>query len=225
VDPTPIHVELELTKKETICLPMMQLGVDANLHSGTKYMGGHSDLLLGLVTTSPWTERGRALGTRLKQVQYAAGAVASPFDSWLTLRGLRTLHVRVERACQTALALATFLSTHPSVHIVHYPGLEAHPQHDIAARQMKNGGFGGVLSFELPTEAQAMAVVGALQTAQRATSLGGTETLVEHRASIEPPGRVTSPPGLLRVSVGLEDASDLIQDFARALAIAEEVTK
>jgi cystathionine gamma-synthase len=187
---------------------MMQLGVDANLHSGTKYMGGHSDLLLGLVTTSPWTERGRALGTRLKQVQYAAGAVASPFDSWLTLRGLRTLHVRVERACQTALALATFLSTHPSVHIVHYPGLEAHPQHDIAVRQMKNGGFGGVLSFELPTEAQAMAVVGA-----------------EHRASIEPPGRVTSPPGLLRVSVGLEDASDLIQDFARALAIAEEVTK
>jgi cystathionine gamma-synthase len=122
------------------------------------------------------------------------------------------------------LALAKFLTEQSLVTTVHYPGLISHPQHDIAARQMKNG-FGGVLSIELPSEALAMAFVGALQTAQRATSLGGTETLAEHRASIEPPGRVTSPPGLVRISVGLEDVSDLMDDFTRALTIAEQVAK
>ena len=164
------------------------------------------------------------MGVQLRRVQVDTGAVAAPFDSWLTMRGLRTLHIRVERACQTAMSLATFLSKQPLVKAVHYPGLVGHPQHEIAVRQMKNG-FGGVLSIELHTKAQAMAVVGALQTIQRATSLGGTETLAEHRESIEPPGRVTSPPGLVRVSVGLEDASDLMRDFSRALAIADYVTK
>lgn len=201
----------------------MKLGVDAVLHSGTKYLGGHSDVLLGVVTTSPWTERGREMGVQLRRAQVDAGAVAAPFDSWLTMRGLRTLHIRVERACQTAMSLATYLSMQPLVKAVHYPGLVSHPQHEIAVRQMKNG-FGGVLSIELHTKAQAMAVVGALQTIQRATSLGGTETLAEHRESIEPPGRITSPPGLVRVSVGLEDAYDLMHDFSRALSIAEQVT-
>ena len=164
------------------------------------------------------------MGPLLQQVQFKAGAVASPFDCWLTLRGLRTLHVRVERASQTALRLARFLDSHKDVKVTHYPGLEAHPLHDIAKKQMK-GHFGGVLSFEMETEAEAMAVTGALRTAQRATSLGGTETLVEHRASIEPPGRIVSPPGLIRVSVGLESADDIIQDFQTALRIAMEVTQ
>ena len=193
------------------------------MHSATKYLGGHSDVLVGAATMSPWTKRGQELGPLLQQVQISMGAVASPFDSWLTLRGLRSLHVRVERQCQSALRLAKHLTEkHPSVTAVHYPGLESHPRHKVAKRQMTNG-FGGVLSVEFANEAHAMAVAGALSVAQRATSLGGTETLVEHRASIEPPGRVTSPVGLLRVSVGLEDADDLIKDFDRAIAIADKV--
>lgn len=163
------------------------------------------------------------MGSILRQVQTDMGAVASPFDSWLTLRGLRTLHVRVQRQCETAQRLAEFLNTHDLIQSVHYPGLQSHPGHDIAKRQMKMG-YGVVLSVELETESQAMAVAGALRLVQRATSLGGTETLVEHRSSIEPPGRVTSPPGLLRVSVGLEDANDLIHDFGSALSIAKSVT-
>ena len=201
----------------------LRLGADAVMHSGTKYLGGHSDVLLGLVTMSPWTKRGRVLGPALRGVQAEMGAVASPFDSWLTLRGLRTLYVRVQRQCETALLLANYLNDHDSVVAVHYPGLSSHPQHSVAMRQMKMG-FGGVLSFELEDETKAMAVAGALKLVQRATSLGGTETLVEHRASIEPAGRVTSPPGLLRISVGLEDADDLKNDFGRALSIAETVT-
>lgn len=191
-------------------------------HSGTKFLGGHSDVLLGVVTASPWTQRGLELGPMLREVQVKAGAVASSFDSWLTLRGLRTLHVRVERASQNALALAQFLDSQDTVKVTHYPGLATHPQHEIAKKQMKKY-FGGVLSFEMETAAGAMAVAGALRTAQRATSLGGTETLVEHRASIEPPGRVVSPPGLLRVSAGLEDIDDLMDDFRTALEIARDL--
>ena len=201
----------------------LRLGADVVFHSGTKYMAGHSDALLGVVTTSPWTERGRELSTALVDVQIKAGAVASPFDSWLTLRGLRTLHVRVERACQNALRLAQFLESQDTVKVVHYPGLESHPQHEIATKQMK-GGHGGVFSFEMETEVEAMAVAGALRVVHRATSLGGTETLIEHRASIEPVGRVVSPPGLLRVSVGIENVDDLLDDFRTALVIAKEVT-
>lgn len=201
----------------------LRLGADAVVHSATKYLGGHSDVLLGVVTLSPWTERGQELGPILRATQIDMGAVASPFDSWLTLRGLRTLQVRVQRQCETALRLASFLNDHDFVSAIHYPGLPSHPQHEVAKRQMKKG-FGGIFSLELGDETKAMAVAGALRLAQRATSLGGTETLVEHRHSIEPPGRVTSPPGLLRVSVGLEDADDLIFDFDHALAIAKSAT-
>ena len=192
------------------------------MHSATKSLSGHSDVLLGIATVSPWTERGQVLGPILRAVQIETGSVASPFDSWLTLRGLRTLHVRVQRQCETALRLATFLNDHDFCQSVHYPGLPSHPGHDIATRQMKMG-YGVVLSVVLENESQAMAVAGALRLAQRATSLGGTETLVEHRASVEPLGRVISPPGLLRVSVGLEDADDLIRDFYTALSIAKSV--
>lgn len=159
----------------------------------------------------------------LKSVQVDTGGIASPFDSWLALRGLRTLQVRVERQCQSAKAIADFLDRHRLVTAVHYPGLVGHPNHATAKRQMSNNMFGGVLSFELENEVVATAVAGALQVIQRATSLGGTETLIEHRASIEPPGRVTSPQGLLRLSTGLEDPKDLIHDLDRALSIAEKV--
>ena len=206
-------------------------------------MGGHSDALIGTLTVSPTTPRGRELFPLLKSVQIAGGGVASPWDCWLTLRGMRTLHIRVEKQCATALVLAEYLSgkmtmvanqsrsidwmTTVAVKAVHYPGLSSHPQHETSKRQMvletKKSCFGGVLSFELDNEVEATAFCAALKIAQRATSLGGTETLVEHRASIEPPDCVVSPPGLIRVSVGLEDANDLLRDFEEAFDVVEEV--
>lgn len=197
-------------------------GADLVMHSGTKSLAGHSDVLLGIVTASPWTEKGRELGPRLQQAQISVGGVASAMDSWLTLRGLRTLSTRVLTQSKAAMELASFLEQHPSVKHVHYPGLESHTNHDVAKKQMKNG-YGVVFSVEFETEPMAMAVAGALQIIQRATSLGGTETLIEHRASIEPPGRVTSPVGLLRVSAGLEDVADLTEDFKTAIDVANEV--
>lgn len=210
------------------------MGADAVLHSGTKYLGGHSDVLLGIVSSSPFNSNGKWLSHRLASVQKSVGAVASPLECWLTMRGLRTLHLRVERQCQTAMQLANFLEENGSVLKVHYPGLKSHPQHEVATRQMvgKNtrrtdtihnySMYGGMLSFEMESESSAMAVAGALRTIVRATSLGGTETLIEHRASIEPPERRTSPPGLLRLSVGLEDVDDLKRDLEVALSVALE---
>mmetsp|Transcript_37529 Transcript_37529/g.91034 ORF Transcript_37529/g.91034 Transcript_37529/m.91034 type:complete len:197 (+) Transcript_37529:54-644(+) len=194
------------------------------MHSGTKYLAGHSDALLGVLTTSPQTQRGQELAPILRSVLVDTGGVASAMDSWLTLRGLRTLHVRVERQSQTAMAVAQFLDQHESVSAVHYPGLSSHPNHSVAKKQMMNGMFGGVLSLEMNDQVEATALAAALQTIQRATSLGGTETLIEHRASIEPPGRVTSPQGLLRMSCGLEEQADIIRDLDRAIAIAKQVT-
>ncbi len=199
------------------------LGADAVLHSGTKYLAGHSDVLIGFVTTSPFTIKGQQLGKKIKSIQSSLGATASPMDCWLTLRGLRTLHLRLERQCKNAMELAKFLSSHPSVAIVHYPGLKHHPQHNVALKQMNNGLFGGMLSFEVSSEAMAMAVAGGVCTIKRATSLGGTETLIEHRASIEPEDGRVSPLGLLRVSVGLEDVEDLKNDLETALQIGYEV--
>ncbi|KAL3919783.1 MAG: hypothetical protein SGARI_007118, partial [Bacillariaceae sp.] len=185
----------------------LELGADVSYHSGTKYLAGHSDALLGLVTLSPTSSRALELLPAMQTAQILGGAVASPWDSWLTLRGLRTLHLRVERQCQTAFALVQYLNDNKQrvkIKEIHYPGLESHPQHDIAKQQMM-GGFGGVFSFEFDDEIAATAFAAALQVVHRATSLGGPETLIEHRASVEPSNRTTSPPGLLRVSVGLED--------------------
>lgn len=198
------------------------LGADVVLHSGTKYLGGHSDVLLGTISCSP-NENGMMIAERIKSVQTSIGAVASPLECWLTLRGLRTLHVRVERQCQTAMKIATYLDEHEHILKVHYPGLVNHPQHAVAKRQMTM--YGGMLSFEVRTESMAMAVAGAVSTIVRATSLGGTETLIEHRASIEPPERRTSPPGLLRMSIGLEDADDLIYDLQIALDLASRISQ
>lgn len=198
--------------------------VDVVMHSATKYLAGHSDALIGTLTTNPTSVQGQHLATRLAQVQVMTGGVASTWDAWLCLRGLRTLAVRVRQQCQTAQQVAEYLEQRNGV-TVHYPGLPSHPQHDIAQSQMKNGLYGGVLSVDMGSETRAVALAAALQTIQRATSLGGTETLIEHRASIEPPGRVTSPPGLLRMSVGLEDVDDLIADLQQALEIAEHIVQ
>ena len=209
-----------------ITLPL-SLGADAVLHSGTKYLGGHSDVLLGVVSCSPLTKNGHWLAERLKAVQTSIGAVASPLECWLTLRGLRTLHLRVERQCQTSMKLAEYLNGHKDVVKCHYPGLDSHPQHEVAKRQMigpeNDSMYGGMLSFEVESESWAMAVAGAVRVIRRATSLGGTETLIEHRASIEPPERRTSPSGLLRLSVGLEDVKDLQHDLEIAFEVASQV--
>ena len=161
----------------------LKLGADAVIHSGTKYLGGHSDVLLGLVCTSPYTVEGNWLSERVSSTQTSIGAVADPFSCWLTLRGLRTLHLRVERSCRSALEIANYLKkSHADVVVkVHYPGLTTHPEHAIAKRQM-NALYGGMLSFEVKSEVMAMAVAGAVKIIRRATSLGGTESLLEHRA-------------------------------------------
>ncbi|KAL7563725.1 hypothetical protein ACA910_020415 [Epithemia clementina (nom. ined.)] len=210
--------------------------VDIVMHSATKYLAGHSDVTAGIVTCSPWTTRGQELGPAVQQVQVCMGGVASPMDCWLALRGLRTLQVRVERQCHNALQMAKFLEQQQQeqqqegggrfIAAVHYPGLRRisnAPQERVVQQQMKNELYGGVLSLEMTCEAAAFALAGALQVITRATSLGGTETLIEHRASIEPPGRVVSPPGLLRISAGLEQDQDLIQDLRQALTIVAQI--
>ncbi|GMH55099.1 hypothetical protein TrLO_g5803 [Triparma laevis f. longispina] len=189
----------------------LDLGADLVLHSCTKYFGGHSDVLMGSVTT----REGEALGEQVKITQGAVGGVPGAFDCWLVLRGLRSMHVRVERACENAGRLAVWLEGRGEVEKVHYPGLEGHPQFEVAGRQMEM--FGGMVSFEMKDKETAMKVAAGCELVKRATSLGGTETLIEHRESIEPEGGKVSPPGLLRVSLGLEGWKDLEADFERML--------
>lgn len=186
-------------------------GADLVLHSTTKYLAGHSDVLGGAVIART------ASGTfeRVRAVQGLEGAVPSPFDCWLVLRSLRTLPYRMRAHCENAGQVAAFLAAHPQVARVHYPGLTSHPGHKLAARQMQR--FGGMLSFEVADEDAAMAVAARVRLFARATSLGGVESLIEHRASIEGP-ESTTPKGLLRVSVGLEHPDDLIADLAQAIA-------
>jgi cystathionine gamma-synthase len=199
----------------TLATPALQrpleLGADVVQHSTTKYLGGHSDVQGGALV---FAKRGELL-ERATHVRHVLGAVASPFNSWLILRGLRTLAVRVERQSQNALALARFLAGHPQVEAVHHPGLASDPGHAIARRQMR--AFGGMLSFRVRGgRAAAVAMLKRLKLLVVATSLGGTETLIEHRASSEGPTS-TSPENLLRVSVGLEHPDDLIEDLGQAL--------
>ncbi len=199
----------------TTATPILQsplaLGADLVLHATTKYLGGHSDVLGGAVVakaSDPFFERIRA-------IQASGGAVPSPFDCWLVLRGIRTLPYRVRAHSENALKVAGFLARHPRVEAVHYPGLPSHPAHDVARRQMS--AFGGMVSVQVKgDEARAMAVAAKLSVFTRATSFGGTESLVEHRASIEGPGTRT-PGNLLRLSIGLEHADDLIEDLDQAL--------
>jgi cystathionine gamma-synthase len=188
------------------------LGADLVVHATTKYLSGHSDVLGGVVVTA----RPDPTWERIRFVQQHEGAVPSPFDCWLTQRGLRTLPYRMRGHTAGAARLATFLEDRPEVARVYYPGLRSHPGHALAARQMT--GFGGMLSFRVRGgEAAAMGVAARVRLFTRATSLGGVESLIEHRASIEGPD-TTTPTDLLRVSVGLEHPDDLVADLAQALA-------
>jgi cystathionine gamma-synthase len=187
------------------------LGADLILHSTTKYFGGHCDVLGGIVVAKTDND----FAKRLRSIQYEGGAVPSPFDCWLILRGMRTLPWRMRAHSENAMKVANFLATHPNVLRVHYPGLKSHPGHEIATRQMSM--FGGMLSFEAKGREAAMQVAAKTEIFTRATSLGGVESLIEHRASIEGPG-TTSPEGLLRCSIGLEHPDDLIEDLDQALA-------
>src|SRR5437867_3205166 len=187
------------------------LGADLILHSTTKYFGGHCDVLGGIVVA----KEGSDFFQRIRSIQYEGGAVPSPFDYWLILRGMRTLPWRMRAHSENAMKVANFLAQHRKVARVHYPGLQSHPGHEIAARQMSL--FGGMLSFEVKDGREAAISVAAnTKIFIRATSLGGVESLIEHRASIEGPG-TTSPDGLLRLSIGLENADDLIEDLDQAL--------
>jgi len=189
----------------------LELGADLVMHSTTKYLGGHSDVLSGALVARADDE----LFHRIRTVQVAGGAVAAPFDCWLLLRGIRSLPYRMQAHCQHAAAVAQFLALHPAVARVHYPGLASHRGHAVAARQMK--AFGGMLSFEVRgARAEALAVAARLELVTRATSLGGPETLIEHRASVEG-AHTRAPESLLRMSVGLEHPDDLIADLAQAL--------
>ena len=208
-----------LVVDNTFASPYLQqpltLGADIVVHSTTKYIGGHSDVVGGgLVTASAES------GERLAYHQNAIGAVAGPFDSWLTLRGIKTLAVRMDRHCSNAAAVAAFLSEHPAVAEVIYPGLESHPGHALAAKQMRD--FGGMVSFRARGgEAKALDICAKTEVFTLGESLGGVESLIEH------PGRMTHasvagsalevPADLVRLSVGIESVSDLINDLTRAL--------
>ncbi len=189
----------------------LDLGCDLAMHATTKYLGGRSDVLGGAVIARADDEA----FAQVRTAQLYGGAVPSPFDCWLVMRSLPTLPWRMQAHCANAMKVATFLAGHAKVSAVHYPGLEGNPFHAIAKRQMS--GYGGMLSFETKGgKDAAMAVAAHVEIFTRATSLGGVESLIEHRASIEGPESRT-PQGLLRVSVGLEHADDLIDDLAQAL--------
>jgi cystathionine gamma-synthase len=188
----------------------LAFGADFVVHATTKYIAGHSDALGGAVIAkedSPFWKR-------LRVIQKVGGAVPSPFDCWLILRGLHTLPLRAKAHAENAMTVARFLESHPKVETVLYPGLESHPQHEIAQKQMT--GFGGLLSFLVKGgQTEAMGMTTHLQLIKRATSFGGTHSTIEHRASVEQ--GTTTPQNLLRLSVGIEHVDDIIADLEQAL--------
>src|SRR5690606_28504937 len=199
----------------TFAAPVLQqplaLGADVVMHSTTKYFGGHSDVLGGALVFA----RRDALFDTVAHRRHITGGVLSPFSAWLTLRGCRSLPARMAMHCANARALAEYLASHPAVERVNWPGLASHPGHAVARAQMRD--FGAMLSVHLRGGREAaLRVAGKLRLFTNATSLGGCESLVEHRASVEGPKPV-SPQALLRLSVGLEHADDLIADWAQAL--------
>lgn len=196
----------------------LEHGADIVMHAATKYLNGHSDVVAGALAVSA----ADAFWARIKRVRAIQGLILGPLEGYLLIRGMRTLHLRVEAACRNAMELATRLSNHPAVLEVLYPGLETHPGHAIAKRQMQ-GGFGGMLSIRLRPrgdqsgEAMAIRAAGRVSLWKRATSLGGVESLIEHRGSIEGPGS-PCPLDLLRLSTGIEDVEDLYRDLDQAMA-------
>ena len=222
---TDIAAVVSLAKKHnivTVCdntfaTPLLQkslpLGADYVMYSSTKYFSGHSDILGGVVMTNHTDE----LSSRIRDYQQTAGAVPAPFDCWLLNRSLATFPLRFALQCSNAATIAAFLSTHSKIEKVFYPGLPTHHNHEIAKRQMK-GGFGSVVSILVKGEkAEAMKFAGQLSIFKHATSLGGVESLVEHRRSVEGEHPV-SPDNLIRISVGIEFVNDLIADLNQALA-------
>ena len=207
------RVAVDSTVATPILTRPLALGADLVMHSATKYLNGHSDVIAGTLTTA----RDDESWARLKSVRHKQGGILGSFEAWLLLRGMRTLDLRVRHSCRSSLALAERLARHPNVAEVLYPGLPDFPGHALAARQM-TGGFGGMLSIRVRGgAAAAVATAARVRLWKRATSLGGVESLIEHRASIEGPGTPV-PDDLLRLSVGIEDPTDLIADLETALA-------
>ena len=201
----------------TAATPMLtrpiEFGADIVMHSATKYLNGHSDVIAGVLATA----RNDELWQRIRYVRGGGGAVPGPFEAWLLLRGMRTLHLRVAAACANAQAIAERLQGHPQLSQVIYPGLATHPGHAIAARQMR-GGFGGMMSLRIRAgEDAAKSFTSRLQVFKQATSLGSVESLAEHRASVEGPGTLC-PADLVRLSIGVEHVDDLIDDIEQALS-------
>ena len=191
----------------------IELGAGIVMHSATKYLNGHSDVIAGALAAARDDERWQSM----RYIRGSGGAVLGSFEAWLLLRGMRTLHLRVAAACANAQAIAERFEKHPKLSHVLYPGLRGHPNHDVAARQMR-GGFGGMISLRLRDgEEVAKAFTAKLRVFKRATSLGSVESLAEHRASVEGPGTMC-PADLVRLSVGIEHADDLIADIDEALS-------
>ena len=218
-----INSDILVSVDNTFATPYLQrpldLGVDIVMHSATKYLGGHSDLLMGALIV-----KDEKLAEDLHFIQFASGAVAGPMDSFLALRGVKTLHIRMERHCENGKAVAAYLVKHPKVKEVYYPGLESHPNHEVAKKQMKD--FGGMVSFKLKDESKKAAFTFLENTKvfTLAESLGGVESLVNHpstmtHASIPEAERlkVGITDSLVRLSVGIEDIDDLLQDLDQAL--------
>ncbi|MES1223557.1 MAG: PLP-dependent aspartate aminotransferase family protein [Bacteroidota bacterium] len=202
----------------------LSLGADIVVHSATKYLGGHSDLIAGLVITKE-----KELGDKIKFLQNACGAILSPFDSWLVIRGIETLHLRIKQHCESALIVAKFLKTHPAVDKVYYPGLKTHPNHAVAAKQAK--AFGGIVSFTLKqdTEQAATAFVTSTELFKLAESLGGIKSLLSHPAQMTHktiPAEKRRVAGvadsLIRLSIGLENADDLVNDLKNAFSVCKK---
>jgi len=200
----------------------LELGADIVVHSTTKYLGGHSDVVGGFAATNDPT-----IAERLYFLQKSLGAIPGPFDAWLVLRGIKTLAVRMRQHCVNAHAVAGFLDRHPRVERVLYPGLPTHPGHTIAARQMRD--FGGMISFLAESEDEALALVARTRVFQLAESLGGVESLIEHPARMTHASTAdapfAAPSNLVRLSVGLESAEDLVEDLEVALARAAVVAE
>jgi len=195
----------------------LRFGIDIVVHSATKYLNGHSDMLGGVIVTNRDDIR-----DRLRFIQKSVGGVMSPFDAWLCLRGIKTLAVRMERHAANAMEVARFLAAHPAVTLVNYPGLPTHPQHPLAKKQMS--GFSGMISFDVGSLAKAKRVLKRVKLCALAESLGGVETLISHpatmtHASIPREERIKNgiTDGLIRLSVGIEDADDIIEDLKQAL--------
>jgi cystathionine gamma-synthase len=206
----------KLAADSTVSSPVLtrpiEFGADIVMHSATKYLNGHSDIVMGALITRDEDEYWQ----RIEGVRSRIGGIAGSFEAWLLLRGMRTLFPRVRTACANAQKIAEHFAGHPRLEQVLYPGLKDHPGHALAVKQM-TGGFGGMLSIRVKGgEAAAVATAARVKVWKRATSLGGTESLIEHRASVEGDGS-PCPPDLLRLSTGIEDADDLIADLEQAL--------